>query len=169
MKTGPIQSMKAADIMTRDVVCLNEELGIHDCEKIMLEKGISGAPVVDLEGELRGVVSKTDLVSYHHSQSDEEVSETDFYRLEDVRGAHVVDFNTPAARDVMTPVPCVASESTSLEELAGLMVRRQVHRVVICRGRKVVGIVSSMDVLRAIASGSGQPGAEPKPGGSHKV
>ena len=79
-----------------------------------------------------------------------------------------MDFNTPAARDVMTPVPCIASESTSLAELAGLMVRRQVHRVVICRGRKVVGIVSSMDVLRVIATGSGQPGSEPKPGVPHQ-
>ena len=153
MTLGARESLSASDIMTREVVCLNEDLELHQCEKILLEKGISGAPVVDTEGHLCGVVSKTDLVSYHFNQGDEERGEAETCRIQDVAGAHVVDFNTPSARDVMTPVPCVASESASVAELAALMVRREVHRVVICRNRKVVGIVSSMDILRTIARG----------------
>lgn len=153
MTTGAKACLVARDIMTNDVVCLNEDLEIHQCEKILLEKGISGAPVVDIEGHLQGVVSKTDLVSYHFDQGDEECDKTDSWRMQDVAGSHVVDFNTPSVRDVMTPVPCIATESATMAELAGLMVRREVHRVVICRDRKVVGIVSSMDVLRAVARG----------------
>ncbi len=145
-----LESMKAADIMTRDVVCLNEDLELHECEKILLDKGISGAPVVDVEGRLRGVLSKTDLVNYHFVGG-EETKEQANYPLEDVRGAYVVDFNTPSARDMMTPVPCVAPEWATVGEIAALMVRRNVHRVVICRDRRVVGIVSSMDILRSIA------------------
>ena len=165
MTTGATAGIAARDIMTRDVVCLNEDLDIHECEKILLEKAISGAPVVDLQGHLRGVISKTDLVHYHFDRGDEEQDEGETYRIQDVAGSHVVDFNMPSAKDVMTPVPCIAEESSSIAELAALMVRREVHRVVICRGRKVVGIVSSMDVLRTIARGV--PAGEPGQGNSH--
>lgn len=154
MTAETTERLAARDIMTSDVVCLNEDLDIHECEKILLEKGISGAPVVDMQGHLRGVISKTDLVHYHFDRGDEELDEGETYRIQDVAGSHVVDFNTPSAKDVMTPVPCVAEESSSIAELAALMVRREVHRVVICRGRKVVGIVSSMDILKAIARGA---------------
>ena len=160
--TRTIQSLKAAEIMTKEVVCLNEELGLHECERMLLDKGISGAPVVDTEGRLRGVVSKTDLVSYHADRGEEELETSEFFRIEGLHGSHIIDLNMPVARDVMTPVPCVASETSTIGELAALMVRREVHRVVICRGREVVGIVSSMDILRAIASGRIDEAREPK-------
>jgi len=154
-------NIKAAEIMTRNVVCLNEDLDIRECEKILLEKGISGAPVVDTEGHLLGVLSKTDLVTHHYVTGEESSGAEENYHLEGVRGAHVYQYSTPAARDVMTPVPCVATEWSTVSELAALMVRREVHRVIICRERKVVGIVSSMDILRAIAKEPLQEGWDP--------
>jgi CBS domain-containing protein len=144
--------LNATDIMTSDVVCLNEDLDIHECEKILIDKGISGAPVVDLEGHLRGVLSKTDLVSYHYNAGEEEAGTEPAYRVEQGKGSRVIEFNAPSARDVMTPVPCVATEAATIPELAAPMGRREVHRVVICRNRKVVGIVTSMDILKAIAA-----------------
>ena len=151
-----VENIRAGDIMTKEVVCLNEDLDLHECEKILLNKGISGAPVVDVDGHLKGVLSKTDLVT-HHYVGGEEARENMSYKMEDVRGAYVVDYNTPSAGDMMTPVPCVATEWATIGEIAALMVRRQVHRVVICKDRRVIGIVSSMDILRAIAK---EPAAE---------
>jgi len=142
----------ASDIMTSDVVCLNEDLDIHECEKMLVERRISGAPVVDVDGRLKGVLSKTDLVAYHFTTAEE--AEPPSYRIGAPRGAHIVEFNVPAARDVMTPVPCVATEGTTIPELAALMTRRGLHRIVICRGPRVVGIVTSMDILRAISAGA---------------
>lgn len=155
-----VENIKAGDIMTKEVVCLNEDLDLHECEKILLNKGISGAPVVDLEGHLKGVLSKTDLVT-HHYVGGEEAREDVPYKMQDVRGAYVVDYNTPSAGDMMTPVPCVATEWATIGEIAALMVRRQVHRVVICKNRKVIGIVSSMDILRAIAKEPASEGWDP--------
>ncbi len=151
-----VENIRAGDIMTKEVVCLNEDLDLHECEKILLNKGISGAPVVDVDGHLKGVLSKTDLVT-HHYVGGEEAREDISYKMEDVRGAYVVDYNTPSAGDMMTPVPCVATEWATIGEIAALMVRRQVHRVVILKDRRVIGIVSSMDILRAIAQ---EPAAE---------
>jgi CBS-domain-containing membrane protein len=161
MSVCSIENVKAADIMTRDVVCLNEELDVRECEKILLDRGISGAPVVDSEGNLRGVLSKTDLISHHYTAGEEESGKPGPYRVSDLHGAFVFEMATPLARDIMTPVPCVASEWTTINELAALMARREVHRVVICRSRKVVGIVSSMDILRAIAKEPATEGWDP--------
>lgn len=143
-----IETLTAADVMTRDVVCLNEELEIRECEKILLERGISGAPVVDREGHLVGVLSKTDIVGHYH-----ETGVTgDIYEVRPTSKGEVVEYDAGRACDLMTPVPCVATESATVADLAALMLRREVHRVVICRRRQVVGIVSSMDILRAIAA-----------------
>jgi CBS domain-containing protein len=154
-------TLKASDIMTRDVVCLNEDLDLRECERILLDRGISGAPVVDIEGRLRGVLSKTDLITHHYADG-EDISDGGAYRLEGVRGAHVVQVSPMVARDIMTPVPCVATEWATLGELASLMVRREVHRVVICQERKPIGIVSSMDILRAIADEPQAEGWDPE-------
>lgn len=148
----PSDDIKAADIMTRDVVCLNEDLDLHECEQLLLERGISGAPVVDEQGHLKGVLSKTDIVGHHFASGEEEGADEKEYHMEGVRGARVYEYNAPRAKELMTPVPCVATEFMTLGELAALMVRREVHRVIICRERRVVGIVSSLDILRAIAT-----------------
>ena len=152
MSTCTAERITAQDIMTSDIVCLNEDLELRECEKILLEKGISGAPVVDVAGHLLGVLSKTDLVSHHFNYGEEGTGEKPTYKVENADGFHVVEFNTPKARDLMTPVPCVATEWATIHDLAALMVHKEVHRVVICRRRKIVGIVTSMDILRAIAS-----------------
>lgn len=143
-----IETLTASDVMTRDVVCLNDDLNVRECERILLDRGISGAPVVDSVGHLEGVLSKTDIVGHYHAQGDS----AGIYEVRPTMHGESVQSDDPRARDLMTPVPCVATEYSSVADLAALMVRREVHRVVICRRRQVVGIVSSMDILRAIAA-----------------
>lgn len=155
MCSYPYDDIRATDVMTRDVLCLNEALDLHECEKLLLEKGISGAPVVDDEGRLIGVLSKTDLVTHHFTAGEEEGADEDSLQREAVAGSHVFEYSSPRARDLMSPVPCTAPEHCSLRALAAIMVQRGVHRVVITRHWRVVGIVSTMDILKAIATGSG--------------
>ena len=144
-------TMKAGDIMSTDVVCLNENLDLRECEKLLLDRGISGAPVVDDKGHLRGVLSKTDIVNHHYISGEDEGSGDESLKIERSAGSHVFEYSTPTAAALMTPVPCTASVNTNLEDLAALMVEHELHRVVICRNRKVVGIVSSLDIMRAVA------------------
>ncbi|MFQ5701945.1 MAG: CBS domain-containing protein [Acidobacteriota bacterium] len=156
MSTQSVKELTATDIMSPDVVCLNEDLDMHECERILIDREISGAPVVDAHGRLRGVLSKTDLIAYHYSEQGEGTTPSPLYRIGGNRGGRIVEFDAPSARDVMTPVPCVATEGATLDELAALMSRKHVHRVVICRDRRVVGIVTTMDIMHAIASDVGE-------------
>ena len=150
---------RARDIMSRDVVIVPLTMELRDLAKLFLKKGITGAPVVDADGELAGVISQTDLVYYNLTRGDELVMDSHFYQHARVEGHHVPsgfqfeDFNTACVADVMTPVVHSVIESASVASVARLMTEKHIHRVIVRRGKKVSGIISALDVLRVKGSG----------------
>ena len=146
---------QARDIMSRDVVSVPTTMDLRDLAKLFLERGITGAPVVDERGDLAGVVSQTDLIYYGLTRDDELVSDSMFYQTARMEGRHVPrgfqieDTNTGVVADVMTPLVHSVGERASLESVARMMTGKHIHRVVVRRGRKVTGIISALDVLRA--------------------
>lgn len=147
---------RASDVMVRDVICVRSDMDLRDLTQLFLRKGITGAPVVDESGDLVGVISQRDLLFYSMSRSDELVLDSDFYHRTRVEGQHVPggfqieDTNTGRVSDVMTPVVHAVSESASLAAVARMMTRKHIHRVIVRKGRRVAGILSALDVLRAV-------------------
>ena len=148
-------TLRARDIMQREVISVPTGMDLRDLAKLFLAKGITGAPVVDEQGRLAGVVSQTDLVYYHLTRGDELVLDSAFYHSARVEGHHVPsgfqfeDFNSGCVVDVMTPVVHSVNESASVESVARLMTRNHIHRVIVTRGRNVSGIISALDLLEA--------------------
>lgn len=148
----------ASDIMSKDVICVRKDTDLRDLGKLFLEKGITGAPVVDRQGDLCGVISQTDLLYYQLTRDDELVMPSDFYQHARVegralaKGFQIEDVNTATVEEVMTPVVHAVSISTPIATVARLMTRRHIHRVIVRRGRKVAGIISALDVLRVVGS-----------------
>jgi predicted transcriptional regulator len=149
--------LTARDIMNPEVVAVPQDMDLRDLAKLFLKEGFTGAPVVDAAGELVGVISQTDLVYYNLTRGDQLVDESQFYHQARVEGAHlprgfqIADFNTGRVADIMTPVVHSVTERAGLETIAKLMTRNHIHRVIVRRGRKAVGILSALDVLRAFA------------------
>jgi len=149
---------KAADVMVRDVISVRSDMDLRDLAKLFLDRGITGAPVVDAKGDLVGVISQRDLLYYSLTRDDELVLDSDFYHRVRMEGRHVPagfqieDTNTGRVADVMTPVVHAVSEGASVDAIARLMTRKHIHRVIVRRGRKVAGIISALDVLRVFAS-----------------
>jgi CBS domain-containing protein len=147
----------ARDIMNPDVISVQAGMDLRDLAKLFLERGITGAPVVNEKGELSGVISQTDLIYYQLTRGDELVLDSHFYQHARVEGRHipggfqVEDFNSGVVADVMTPVVHSVSELASVESVARLMTRKHIHRVIVRRGRRVAGIISALDVLRVHA------------------
>ena len=144
----------AADIMSTDVICVTKDADLRDLGKVFLAKGITGAPVIDKDGDICGVISQTDLLYYQLSRDDELVVTSDFYQTARVeghgvaKGFQIEDVNTATVEEVMTPVVHAVVASTPVAAIAKLMTRRHIHRVIVRRGMKVAGIISALDVLR---------------------
>ncbi|HEX4823200.1 MAG TPA: CBS domain-containing protein [Candidatus Polarisedimenticolaceae bacterium] len=160
----------ASDIMSKDVFCVRKDTDLRDLGKLFLSRNITGAPVLDLEGDLCGVISQTDLLYYQLSRDDELIVPSDFYQRARVdgrpiaQGFQIEDVNTATVEEVMTPVVHAVSGTTPVGEIARLMTRRHIHRVIVREGKKVAGIISALDLLRVIDSPNGsKPAAKRRP------
>jgi len=158
----------AADIMTKNVICVTKDADLRDLGKLFLAKGITGAPVIDRDGDICGVISQTDLLYYQLTRDDELVMPSDFYQSARVegrplaKGFQIEDVNTATVEEVMTPVVHAVLSTTPVGAIAKLMTQRHIHRVIVRREMKVVGIISALDVLRVFGGTDESKTAKPK-------
>jgi CBS domain-containing protein len=154
--------MLAREIMRRKVITAGPEMTLQELAGLFIEEKISGAPVVDHEGRLLGVISQTDLVRRDREMSPE-LEIPSYYHGGDreacPRGFQIEDPDFTRVADVMTPVVLSAEEEAPVEEVARLMLRKHVHRVIITRHGRLSGIVTSMDMLKALLAVGEKAGA----------
>lgn len=125
------QVLTARDIMTPSVITISPETEIHEAIAVLVGRKISGAPVVDGKGDLVGVLSGKDCLRVLAGDS--------FF---DDLGGQVREFMT-AEVDTITP-------DTDIFSIAGRFLHNPYRRLPVCKGPKVVGIVSRGDVLEGI-------------------
>ena len=152
------QTRTVKDLMNRHIMTVSEEITTDELARYLTEREITGAPVVDSQGHLIGVVSMTDIGRNVAEQSDPILSSgSNFYRddavdltLEDF-GQRYAEERAVTVREVMTPVIHQVPVTASLAEAARIMVERHIHRLVVTQGKDPVGIITSMDLLKMIA------------------
>lgn len=143
--------LTAENLMSSDVVCIPATTSLRAAARLLVEAGVSGAPVVDEEGRCLGVLSKTDLARFLASRNPAPPREgeefTADWQMGDVDALPGDEVSRYLTRGALS-----AGMRTPISELAALMSDARVHRVLITDPRgKVLGIVSSLDVLRAVA------------------
>ncbi len=115
-------------VMSGDVICVTADLGADELAALLVDRGFSGAPVVDGEGRPIGVVSKTDLVR---------------------------EAGAPACAtvgDLMTPLAFTLPEHAPLARAVALMAEERVHRLpIVSDDGRVVGVLTAFDVVRWLA------------------
>lgn len=144
--------MLAKEIMRRKIVAVDCRLTLQELTKVLRENDISGAPVVDETGAVLGVVSQTDLV---RSRRETPTGEVPLYHREldgasAALGIHFEESDSTRVEQIMTPGAISFDQETPVEKLADAMLERHIHRVLITRGDRLVGIVTTMDLLRAL-------------------
>jgi CBS domain-containing protein len=149
----------AKDIMNPQVITVTDTMDLREVAKILVEEGITGAPVVDEMGTLVGVISQSDLVEYDLSVEHELTVEAPFYRrpfddaLQPERGFRIEELPADTVKDVMTPFLITVEEETPIREVASRMAKFAIHRlIVVDADQQIRGIVTSLDVLRWVAS-----------------
>lgn len=121
----------ANDYMSTELVTFTPDTDIHRAISLLLEKRISGAPVVNDRGELVGILTKKDCLKIAFSAS---------YHKE--WGGNVSDF---MSRDVQT-----VDADTDIVEVAERFLKSKFHRYPVTRKARLVGIISRHDVLRSL-------------------
>lgn len=130
--------LTAQDIMTRNVACLKMTTTFRDAVDLLLEKGISGAPVVDHMGVLKGVITEEDLIGFMY-----EVSEYPYER-------HI---GTLKALDApLITMNCISIKcDTLVTDIIRTMIVRKIKRLPVTdNDGKVIGIVSRTDIFREL-------------------
>ena len=135
--------MKVKEIMTRDVLTVTKDLSIRRLIKLLDKNKITGAPVVDEQGKLIGIVSSKDVIRAidHlirvHVSLDEQKEHKGQYNWVD---------------GLMTTDVVTADEEDDVREVFGTMLRLQIHRIPVVKKGKPVGIISSQDACKIIAN-----------------
>lgn len=142
--------MKASDIMTAPVVTVTPQMAVRDAVHLMVERSISGLPVVDESGRLVGILTEADLLFKEaEPRPSHPVVEWFGHSLwleRRVSGYRKVEGRTVG--EVMTHNVITAEEETPVHEVASRMVRYRVNRLPVVRGGRVVGIVTRADILK---------------------
>lgn len=141
--------MKVRDVMTSPVVSVPPTMRLKELARLLSERRLSGAPVVDDAGEVLGVVSEADLVAIQAGRPLSRRTPLEWAFGEQpsawerrVRGA------TTVAQAMTAPAVSVEPECP-LREAAALMVDRGVHRLPVIEGGRLVGILTRADLVRA--------------------
>jgi CBS domain-containing protein len=151
--TASLLSLTAADLMISPVVTIPEGTSLRDAARKLSKSNITGAPVVDAAGRCIGVLSSSDFVNFAGDEGEEVRFIAPWGEV-----ISVEDEPHKEIRHYMTVQPVAVPPSTPIGELAGKMVDAHIHRVLVAgEGDKPCGIVTSTDVVAAVARASAKP------------
>ena len=144
------------DIMTRDVFAVAPDTSLATVARLLSERHISGAPVIDAESRPVGVISRGDLMRPLGKGASEDPGKSIFYLVSNdstvVNSADVTCSRIGIAADVMQRFVLSMPPDKSVMDAVRLMVADEVHRLLVVEEGKLVGILSSMDVMKALVS-----------------
>jgi CBS-domain-containing membrane protein len=152
LATKPFVTLTAADLMSRDVVTIPRHLSLRKAAHLLSNANVTGAPVIDARGVCVGVISATDFIHLAdvegcpkaHEDAEEVCSEWQVLEVKNLPVDEVCCF--------MTPDPVTVTPNIGITELARMMLDAHIHRVIVVDAqRRPVGIVSTTDILAAVA------------------
>jgi CBS domain-containing protein len=145
---------RAKDIMTEKVVTVTPQTTVGQLAKLLMENNINGAPVVDADNNLIGVVTENDLIyqqkkvhiptvinildSVIYLESPERMKE----EMKKITGLTVEEIYTKKVKTV--------DRETSLEEIATIMAEKKIHTIPVVEGNRLVGVIGRGDIIKTL-------------------
>jgi CBS domain-containing protein len=145
-------AMRAADIMTSDVITIGEDASVREGATLMAEHGISAVPVVDPDNRVVGMVSEGDLL--HRAETGTERHRSwwlDLVASTNRLAGEYVKSHSGKVKDVMTRDVISVTDETPVADIAILLETNRIKRVPVLQDGKLVGIVSRANLVRALA------------------
>lgn len=154
------------EIMSHPVATVRDEATVREAAKGMVDRGVSGLVVCDHAGKGIGVITASDVVRHQLEHRCSIVPAEDQERLrekaaERVRdGFHLERTDETLVRDAMTPFLLTMPARSPVGVIARQMGERRIHRVLLEREGRIVGIVTALDVARAAGRNAPPAGAQ---------
>lgn len=128
--------MQVAELMKTDVAVVHEDASISEAVIRLADAHVHGVPVVNHRGRVLGVLSSSDIVQATAERSDAARQSV----LEDI-----------SVRDIMSTPPRTVRPEDDVRVAAREMLRHDVHRLFVISGEELVGVLSTSDIVRAVA------------------
>lgn len=152
-------SVTARKIMRTEVITIPYATPLSEVERILSDNRISGAPVTDEAGHIVGIVSVRDLVERYAEDPDARPRRGQgFYHLsaeemleEDFDSFEVPEESEETAEDVMSAEIYSVPADAGLMDIARTMAKHKIHRVLVAENGRHVGLITTMEVLQALA------------------
>ncbi len=125
--------------MATPVIAARHNTSLHDAEVMLKNNRITGMPVLDENDEIVGIISEKHLLSIYDIRAGEDDVTDLTFRLP-------YEYKT-WVEEIMTRKVISVTEDTPLEEICRLMVENHIHRVPVLRGKKVVGVISTLSLV----------------------
>lgn len=147
--------------MNHDLKFARVHWTIHELAEFLIDNSISGAPVLNEEGRVVGVVSLADIARYNALSIREAPAPEphEFYVQtlertfgEDERSGFHIDYEdeTVTVSELMTTAFFHVEEETPVQKVADTLIKGRIHRVFVTRAERVVGIITAHDLLKII-------------------
>jgi CBS domain-containing protein len=145
---------KATDIMTRDVITVKPDTTLEELARILIRYQITGAPVVDDNGNLRGIVTENDLIS-----KNSRLHIPTLLRLFDAfiplgtsrLEVEIKKMAAYAVDDICTKEVITVDSETSVEDIATIMTEKKIHLLPVLKDGRLIGIIGKKDLIRSIS------------------
>jgi CBS domain-containing protein len=131
--------MRVRDLMQVAVKTVEPNAPVGDAIVTLADCHISAVPVVDAAGRMVGVVSSTDILT-------SEAEACDCTERESL-------FEETSVSEIMTSRPLTVSPDAEVREAAQQMLYADIHRLFVVEADRVVGVISTSDIMRAVATG----------------
>jgi CBS domain-containing protein len=146
--------LKAKDIMTADVITVSPETTVEALGRMFIEKKISGAPVVDADNKLYGIVTENDLIKQNkrfHIPTlirlfDAMIPIEGFGSVE----AEIKRMSASTVSDICTKKVITVDTETSLQDIATIIAEKEVHHLPVMSSGRLIGIIGKIDIIKGI-------------------
>ncbi len=166
MKNIVVKDCLARELMSADVLSVYEGWSIKRLADFFLDHGISGAPVIASDHQLVGVVSVSDIFKFANASS-EVKSEAlqSCYRnatgIDIASRADLVEWSKNAevnctVHQIMAQRVISVEADSNITDIANVLVSNAIHRVFVIEDKKIVGVISSTDMLRSLLPQAGK-------------
>jgi CBS domain-containing protein len=145
----------AKDIMTENVITINENASIEELSNILINNNISGVPVINNEGSVTGIATEGDIIVKNtdlHFPRYFKLLDSIIYleSLNKFKNSLKKHFAIKVS-EIMTSNVISCSTSTPVYEVANIMVENKINRVpVLSEDKKLLGIITRADIVKSM-------------------